>query len=231
MATANMWGAPRIHGVLLKLGINVSEATVSKYMPRRRKPPSQTWRSFLENHVDTLVSVDFFTVPTVLFHVLFVFVVLAHDRRRILSINVTSSPSAAWTANQIVQAFPWESAPRYLLRDRDGIYGDRFRHRIKHLGIQEVIIARRSPWQNPYAERVIGTLRRELLDHVIVLNERHLRRLVRKFVDEYYHPCRTHLSLGKDTPEPRPVQVPEMGKVVELPVVGGLHHRYTRRAA
>ena len=246
MANANLWGAPRIHGELLKLGIRISEATVSKYLPRRSKPPSQTWRTFLDTypmlpislrsiehgaHVDTLVSVDFFTVPTVLFHVLFVFVVLAHDRRRILSINVTSSPSAAWTANQIVQAFPWESAPRYLLRDRDGIYGDRFRHRIKHLGIKEVIIARRSPWQNPYAERVIGTLRRELLDHVIVLNERHLRRLVRKFVDEYYHPCRTHLSLGKDTPEPRPVQVPEMGKVVELPVVGGLHHRYTRRAA
>jgi putative transposase len=123
MATANMWGAPRIHGELLKLGIQISEATVSKYLPRRRKPPSQTWRSFLENHVDTLVSMDFFTVPTVLFHILFVFVVLAHDRRRILSVNVTSSPSAAWTANQIVQAFPWESAPRYLLRDRDSTYG------------------------------------------------------------------------------------------------------------
>ena len=127
MATANMWGAPRIHGELLKLGIKISEATVSKYLPRRKKPPSQTWRTFLENHVDTLVSVDFFTVPTVLFHVLYVFVVLAHDRRRILSINVTSSPSAVWTANQIVQPFPWETAPRYLLRDRDGIYGAVFR--------------------------------------------------------------------------------------------------------
>jgi len=231
MANANLWGAPRIHGELLKLGINVSEATVSKYMPRRRKPPSQTWRSFLENHVDTLVSVDFFTVPTVLFHVLFVFVVLAHDRRRILSINVTSSPSAAWTANQIVQAFPWETAPRYLLRDRDGIYGAVFRNRIKHLGTKEVIIARRSPWQNPYAERVIGTLRRELLDPVIVRNERHLRRLLRRFVNEYDHPCRTHLSLGKDAPEPRAVEPPEAGEVIELPVVGGLHHRYTRRAA
>jgi putative transposase len=231
MATANLWGAPRIHGELLKLGLNVSEATVSKYMPRRRKPPSQTWRSFLENHVDTLVSVDFFTVPTVFFHVLFVFVVLAHDRRRILSVNVTSSPSAAWTANQIVQAFPWESAPRYLLRDRDGIYGAVFRNRVKNLGIKEVVIARRSPWQNPYAERVIGTLRRELVDHVIVMNERHLRRLLRRFVSEYYHPCRTHLSLGKDAPEPRPVEAPDMGEVVELPLVGGLHHRYTRRAA
>jgi putative transposase len=201
MATANMWGAPRIHGELLKLGINISEATVSRYLPRRRKPPSPTWRSFLENHVGTLVSVDFFTVPTVLFHVLFVFVVLAHDRRRILSINVTSSPSAAWTANQIVQAFPWESAPRYLLRDRDGIYGAVFRKRVKNLGIEEVVTARRSPWQSPYVERVIGTLRRELLDHAIVLNERHLRWLLRRFVAEYYHPCRTHLSLGKDAPE------------------------------
>ena len=231
MATANMWGAPRIHGELLKLGIKISQATVSKYLPRRRKPPSQTWRSFLENHVDTLVSVDFFTVPTVLFRVLFVFVVLAHDRRRILSINVTGNPSAAWTANQIVQAFPWESGPRYLLRDRDGIYGAVFRNRIKHLGTKEVIIARRSPWQNPYAERVIGTLRRELLDHVIVMNERHLRRLLRRFVNEYYHRCRTQLSLGKDAPEARSIEPPEMGKVIELPLVGGLHHQYTRRAA
>jgi putative transposase len=231
MANANMWGAPRIHGELLKLGIRISEATVSKYMPRRRKPPSQTWRSFLENHVDTLVSVDFFTVPTVFFDVLFVFVVLAHDRRRILSINVTRNPSAAWAADQIVQAFPWESAPRYLLRDRDGVYGAAFRHRVRSLGIEEVRIARRSPWQNPYVERVIGTLRRELVDHVIVMNERHLRRLLRRFVADYYHDCRTHLSLGKDSPEPRAVEPPEMGKVIELPVVGGLHHQYTRRAA
>jgi putative transposase len=231
MAAANMWGAPRIHGELLKLGIEISEATVSKYMPRRKKLPSQTWRSFLENHLDTLVSVDFFTVPTVFFHVLFVFVVLAHDRRRILSVNVTSNPSATWTANQIVQTFPWESAPRYLLRDRDSIYGAVFRARVRRLGIKEVIIARRSPWQNPYAERVIGTLRRELLDHVIVVNEQHLRRLLRRFIDEYYHPCRTHLSLGKDAPEPRAAEWPEMGEVIELPLVGGLHHRYTRRAA
>jgi putative transposase len=231
MANANLWGAPRIHGELLKLGIQISQATVSKYLPRRRKPPSQTWRSFLENHLGTLVSVDFFVVPTVLFHVMFVFVVLAHERRRILSINVTSSPSAAWTANQIVQTFPWESAPRYLLRDRDGIYGDRFRHRIKHLGIQEVIIAGSSPWQNAYAERVVGTLRRELLDHLIVMNEWQLRRLLRRFVNEYYHPCRTHLSLGKDAPEPRAVEPPEMGEVIDLRLVGGLHHLYARQAA
>jgi transposase InsO family protein len=231
MATANLWGAPRIHGELLKLGIQVSEATVSKYMLRRRKPPSPTWRAFLDNHVRELVSMDFFTVPTVCFHVLFVFVVLAHDRRRILGINVTPHPSAAWTANQIVQAFPWDTAPRYLLRDRDKIYGTSFRKRVRDLGIEEVIIARRSPWQSPYVERVIGTLRRELLDHVIVLSERHLHRVLRTYVADYYHSSRTHLSLDKDSPEPRTVEPPEMGEVLELPVVGGLHHRYTRRAA
>jgi len=152
-------------------------------------------------------------------------------RRRILSVNVTSNPSAAWTANQIVQAFPWESAPRYLLRDRGGVYGSFFWSRVKNLGIEEVILARRSPWQSPYVERVIGTLRRELVDHVVVMNERHLRWLLRRFVGEYHHGCRTHLSLDKDSPEPRNVQPPEMGKVIELPVVGGLHHRYSRRAA
>ena len=151
VATANLWGALRIHGELLRLGIEISEATVSKCLPRRRKPPSPTWRSFLENHVGSLVSVDFFVVPTVFFQVLFVFVVLAHDRRRILSINVISSPSAVWTANQIVQAFPWENAPRYLLRDRDCIYGAIFRTRVKNLDLEEVIIARRSPWQSGYA--------------------------------------------------------------------------------
>jgi transposase InsO family protein len=231
MASANLWGAPRIHGELLKLGIKISEATVSKYLPRRRKPPSQTWRAFLDNHVGTLISVDFFTVPTVFFHVLFVFVVLAHDRRRILSINVTSSPSAAWAANQIVQTFPWETAPRYLLRDRDGIYGKQFRRRVQNLDTEEVVVARRSPWQSPYVERVIGALRRELVDHAIVMNKRHLRRLLRRYVSEYYHPCRTHLSLGKDTPEPRAVEPPERGEVLELPVLGGLHHLYARRAA
>ncbi len=162
---------------------------------------------------------------------LFVFVVLAHDRRRILSVNATSSPSAPWTVNQIVQALPWESAPRYLLRDRDGIYGTLFQHRVKNLGVEEVLSAPRSPWQNPYVERVIGTLRRDLLDHVVVMNERHLRRLLRAYVTDYYHSCRTHLSLGKDCPEPRAVEAPETGEVIELPVVGGLHHRYTRRAA
>jgi putative transposase len=231
MASPNMSGASRIHGELLKLGIEISEAAVSKYLPavgshRRRlgvRSSRITW-----THLCPWI---FFTVLTVFFHVMFVFVVLAHDRRRILSINVTSNPSAARTANQIVQTFPWESARRYLLRDRDGICGSSFRRRVHHLGIEEVVIARRSPWQSPYVERVIGALRRELLDHAIVLNERHLRLLLRRFVAEYYHPCRTHLSLGEDTPESRAVETPEMGEVVELPLVGGLHHRDVRRAA
>ena len=193
-----------------------------------------------------LVSVDFFTVPTVFFHVLFVFVILAHDRRRILSINVTSNPSASWAANQIVQAFPRETAPRHLLRDRDGIYGACFQGGVQNLGIKEVRIAPRSPWQSPFVERVIGTLRRELLDHVIVLNEQHLRRLLRTFVGEYYHRCRRHLSLAKDSPDPRSIEPESMGNVVEIPVVGGLRspnsvstfgrqspgaHRYAREAA
>lgn len=231
MATANMWGAPRIHGELLKLGIRVSEATVSKYMPRRTRPPSQAWRSFLNNHVDSLVSVDFFTVPTVFFNVLHVFVVLAHRCRQIVHVNVTANPSAQWTAQQMANAFPWDAAPRYVLRDRDGIYGAVFRRRMKAMGIHEVPIAPRSPWQNAYVARVIGTLRRELLDHVIVVREQHLRRLLQRYLDDYYHPCRTHLSLGKDSPAGREVEQPEMGNVIELPVVGGLHHRYMRRAA
>ena len=188
MARANVtWGAPRVHGEPLKLGISVSQATVSKYMPpRRRKPPSQTWRTFLDNNVTELCSVDFFTVPTATFRVLFGFVVLAHHRRRIVHFNVTENPSAAWAAQQITNAFPWDTAPRYLLRDRDGIYGARFRRRAKAMGINEVLIAARSPWQSPYVERVIGTLRRELLDHVIVMGEEHLRRLLRRYLDDYY---------------------------------------------
>jgi len=221
-----------VHGELLKLGITVSQATVSKYMPRRPlKPPSQSWRTFLDNHAKELVSVDFFTVPTVFFDVLYVFVVLAHHRRRIVYFNVTSSPSASWAAQQIINAFPWDTAPLYMLRDRDGIYGAKFRNRMKNMGIHEVLSAPRSPWQSPYVERVIGTLRRELLDHSIIVSEQHLRRLLRRYLDDHYHPCRTHLSLGKDSPAGREIERPEMGEVIELPVVGGPHHRYTRRAA
>jgi putative transposase len=225
------WGSPRVHGEMLKLGIDVSQATVAKYMVRHEKPPSQNWRTFLDNHVTTLASIDFFTVPTIRFGVLYIFLVLAHDRRRILHFNVTTNPTAEWTARQITEAFPENSAPRYMIRDRDGVYGDMFRGRAESMGIREVLIAPRSPWQNPYVERLIGSIRRELLDHVIVLDERHLRRVLREYIDGYYHPTRTHLSLGKDAPIPRPVQPPAMGKVVSLPVLGGLHHRYVRHAA
>jgi transposase InsO family protein len=165
-------GAPRIHGELLKLGIAVGETSVSKYMVRHRKPPSQTWRTFLENHVKTMVSMDFFTVPTIRFQVLYVFLVLAHDRRRILHFAVTAHPTAEWTAQQLREAFPWDAAPRYLLRDRDRIFGQDFVDQLKAMGIRQVLSAQRSPWQRAYVERVIGTIRRECLDHVIVFGER-----------------------------------------------------------
>jgi putative transposase len=225
-----VWDAPRIHGELQKLGVEISQATVSKYLVRPRRPPSQTWRTFLDNHMGSLVSVDFFVVPTVMFKVLFVFVVLAHDRRRVVHINVTDTPTAQWTAMQLVEAFPWETAPRYLLRDRDRVYGVEFSSRVNGMGICEVKTAPRSPWQNPYVERLIGTLRRECLDHVVVLNETHVRRLLSQYLI-YYHRARTHLSLDKDAPEPRLVERLEHSRIVETPMVGGLHHRYTRQAA
>ena len=224
------WGAPRIHGELLKLGIDIGESSVSKYMVRCRKPPSQTWRTFLENHAQQLVSIDFFTVPTIRFQVLYVFLVLAHDRRRILHFNVTPHPTAEWTGQQLREAFPFAQLPRYLLRDRDKIFGNDFRKRVQDLGISEVLSAPRSPWQRAYVERVIGSIRRECLDHVIVFHEGSLRRTLNSYFD-YYHRSRTHLSLGKDSPEPRAIQPPEMGSVVAVPQVGGLHHRYERRAA
>lgn len=226
-----LWGAPRIHGELVKLGITISEREVSRLIPRApRKPPSQTWRTFLSNHVGTLAFADFFTVPTATFRVLYVFVVLAHDRRRVLHFNVAEHPTAAWTAQQIVEAFPEDSAPKYLMRDRDGIYGATFRGRLAGMGIEEVLSAPRSPWQNPFVERLIGSIRRECLDHVVVLGERHLRRILASYF-AYYHRSRTHLSLNKDAPEPRAVMSPDAGEIVELPEVGGLHHRYERRAA
>jgi putative transposase len=225
-----LWGAPRIHGELLKLGIDIGETSVSKYMVRGRKPPSQTWRTFLENHVKTMVSIDFFTVPTIRFQVLYVFLVLAHNRRRIVHFNVTAHPTAEWTSQQLREAFPFEQIPRYLLRDRDCIFGAEFRKDVKAMGIHEVLSAPRSPWRRAYVERVIGTLRRECLDHVIVLNEASLYRHVKSFI-AYYHEARTHLSLAKDTPVPRPVHPPDLGAVVAIPQVGGLHHRYERRVS
>jgi putative transposase len=230
MSTANpLWGAPRIHGELLKLGIEVSQATVANYMVRLRKPPSQTWRTFLHNHAKQLVSTDFFVVPTISFRVLFVFIALGHHRRRVLHFNVTAHPTSEWTAQQIAEAFPWGDAPGYLLHDRDSIYGDLFRERIRGPGIREVLTAPRSPWQNPYAERLVGSIQRECLDHLVVFNERSLRRTLQAYFD-YYLRLRTHLALGKDAPESRPIQPPELGPVVELPEVGGLHHRYKRIA-
>src|SRR5215475_2195955 len=203
-----LWGAPRIHGELLKLGIDIGETSVGKYMPRHRQPPSQTWRTFLENHVKTMVSVDFFTVPTIRFQVLYVFLVLAHDRRRIVHFNVTAHPTAEWTVQQLREAFPFDQAPQYLLRDWDRIFGAEFSQQVADLGTEEVLGAPRSPWQRAYVERVIGTIRRECLDHVIVFNEASLYRHMTSFL-AYYHESRTHLSLGKDTTEARPVQPPE----------------------
>lgn len=225
------WGSPRIVGELGKLDIHVAKSTVEKYKPRPNTPSSPSWRTFLDQHDKDLVSVDFFVVPTVKFRVLFVFIVLAHDRRRVIHFNVTEHPTARWTAQQIVEAFPWDSTPRFLIRDRDRIYGDTFQRRIQSLNIEEVVIAPRSPWQNPYAERVIGSIRRELLNHVVALNERHLKRLLLGYLD-YYHHWRTHRSLEMDAPNGRCIKKPaSSGQVVELPTVQGLHHYYLPDAA
>ncbi len=199
------WGSPKIVAEPAKLGIEVAKSTVEKYRPKRARPPSPTCRTFLDQHVRELVSIDFFIVPTAAFRVLFVFIVLAHDRRRIVHFNVTEHPTAQWTAQQIVEAFPFDTAPSYLIRDGDGIYGERVTRRIENLGIDEVVTAPASPWQNAYVERVIGTLRRELFDHVIVRNERHLKRLMSSYLD-YYHPWRTHQSLDRDAPDGRPIR-------------------------
>src|SRR5450631_1342769 len=224
------WGAPRIHGELLNLGIDIGETSVSKYIVRCSKPPSQTWRTFLENHLTQMVSIDFFTIPTIRFHVLYVFLVLAHDRRRIVHFNVTSHPTAEWTGQQLRNAFPYDQFPRYLLRDRDAIFGHGFIDHVRDMGIEEMLSAPRSPWQRAYVERVIGSIRRECLDHVIVFGESSLRRTLSSYFS-YYHQTRPHLALEKDAPEPRPIQGPELGRVIAVPQVGGLHHRYERRAA
>jgi putative transposase len=230
-AAANpLWGVPRIHGELLKLGVDFSERTVSRLLPRKQRPPSQTWRVFIDNHIHELVSIDFFTVPTATFRVLFVLVIVAHRRGRVIHFNVTEHPTAAWTAQQVLEAFPEDTAPRYLIRDRDQIYGECFRNRLRDMGITEVLTAPQSPWQNPFAERLVGSIRRECLDHVIVLGEKHLRTILRSYF-AYYLCSRTHLSLAKDTPTTRVVRGPEAGTIVAMPQVGGLHHRYERRAA
>src|SRR6202165_3692343 len=210
--------------------MQVSQATVAKYMVRHRNPPFQNRRTCLENHTQNLVSADFFVVPAITFRLLFVFVILSHDRRRPVHFAVTANPTAEWTAWQLLEAFPWDSAPRYLLRDRDGRYGEKFHEATEWLGIREVLTAPNSPWQNPYVERLIGSIRRECLDQVITFNETCLHRVLKSYF-EYYERTRTHLSLEKDAPIPRRIQPLELGTVVELPEVGGLHHRYERRAA
>jgi putative transposase len=224
------WGSPRIVGELRKLGIDVAKSTVETYRVRPRRPSSPTWKTFLKNHVQDLVALDFFVVPTVTHKVLFVLLILAHERRRLVHFNITEHPTVEWTVQQVIEAFPWDKAPRYLLRDRDRIYGAYFRQRVRHMGIEEVLIAPKSPWQNPYVERLIGSIRRECLDHVIVLHEHHLRRLLTEYFHCYHH-WRTHRALAMDYPRPRLVQRPELGLVREVPDVGGLHHHYERRVA
>jgi putative transposase len=221
MATAKpLWGAPRIHGELLKLGIPISERTVSRLLPTKCQPPFQTWKAFLDNHLNHLVSIDFFTVPTATFRVLFVLVVLAHRWRGVVHFNVTEHPTAAWTAQQILEAFPDDTAPRNLIRDRDQIYRECFRNLLRTMDITEVLTAPRSPWQNPFAERLVGSIRRECLDHMVVLGEKHLRQILKSYFD-YYPGSRTHLSLAEDAPTPRVVQGLEAGEIVEIPQVGG----------
>lgn len=224
------WGSPRIVGELAKLGTSVTKSTVDKYRIRVRKPPSPTWRAFLKNHARDIVLIDFLVVPTVRFRVLYVFLFLSVERRKIIHFGVTQHPSAAWAARQVVEAFPWDTTPKHLLRDRDAIYGQWFRGRVKNMGIEEVLTAPHSPWQNPYSERLNGSVRRECLDHVIVFSENHLKRILVGYV-EYYNGSRTHLSLEMDSPVTRPVQTPDQGEVTSVPQVGGLHRRYERRAA
>jgi putative transposase len=234
MALDNSWGAPRIHGELLKLGFVVSEATVSRYMPRRPAEPEklQTWLTFLRNHQEAIAAMDFFTVPTVQLRVLYGFVVLDHGRRRVLHVATTFNPTARWVVQQLREAFPYDTAPRYLLFDRDSIFSQAVVEFVKTIGSEPVRTAYRSPWQNPFVERWIGSCRRDLLDHVVVLNEEHLLRLLREYV-AYYHHDRTHLGLEKDAPITRSVAARRSSRaqVAALPRVGGLHRRYVWRQA
>src|SRR3979411_3144924 len=224
MSLANrLWGAPRIHGELLKLGFQVAQSTVAKYMARRGRGRSQTWRTFLDNHAAGVAATDFLIAPTVGFKLLFVLVILRHQRRRLISLSVTANPTAEWIARQITDAFPWNEAPDYLIRDRDGSYGHVVTRRLAAMGIRDHPTAPRSPWQNGHAERLIGSIRRECLDHIVVFGEGGLRRILADYAG-YYNELRTHLSLDKDSPTHRPIQW--FGKVTARPVLGGLHHQY-----
>jgi transposase InsO family protein len=220
-----LWGAPRIHGELLKLGFEIAESTVSKYMIRRQGPPSQTWRTFVRNHAEAIAAIDLFVVPTLTFECLFAFLVLGHGRRQLLWFAVTRNPTAEWLAQQMVEAFPWTTAPTYLVRDNDRAYGQAFTRRLRTMGIRDRPISPRSPWQNAYVERVIGTLRRECLDHVLIFGERHLWRILTLY-SRYYNETRTHLGLGKDAPLGRHIE--RSGTIVTTPILSGLHHCYAR---
>jgi transposase InsO family protein len=220
-----LWGAPRIQGELLKLGFEVAQSTVAKYMVKRCGPPSQGWRTFLRNHAPDIAAVDLFMVPTIRFDLLYAFVVIRLDRRDLIWINVTANPTAEWIARQLTEAFPWDEAPRYLIRDRDRIYGSVFMRRIRAMGIRDKPIAPGSPWQNGFAERLIGSIRRECVDHFIVVGEAHLRCILRSYA-RYYNEVRTHRSLDKDAPVSRPVQ--RTGSIDSYSILGGLHHHYGR---
>ncbi|HYM31287.1 MAG TPA: integrase core domain-containing protein [Candidatus Cybelea sp.] len=226
MSLANpLWGAPRVHGELLKLGIEVAQSTVAKYMGKGGRRPSQTWKTFLHNHAAGIAAMDFLIVPTVGFRLLFALIILKHERRRLVSIGVTDHPTAEWIARQISQAFPWEEAPAYLIRDRDACFGQAVSRRMRAMGIRDRPTAPRSPWQNGHAERLIGSIRRECLDHILVLGEAHLRRILRAYAT-YYNEVRTHLALAKDAPIHRPML--HFGHIAARPILGGLHHQYCR---
>ena len=221
----SLWGAPRIHGGLLKLGIEVAQSTVAKYMAKRRPGSGQTWQTFLCNHLAGIGAMDFLAVPMINFRLLFVLVILRHERRRLISLSVTDHPTAEWIARQITEAFPWDSAPTHLIRDRDAAYGHAVTKRLAAMGIRDHPIAPRSPWQNGHAERLIGSIRRECLDHIVILGEAHLRQVVKAYA-AYYNRVRTHLSLAKDAPLVRPVR--RVGNIAARPILGGLHHQYCR---
>jgi transposase InsO family protein len=226
MSQANsLWGAPRIHGELLKLGFEVAQSTVAKYMVRRRGPPSQGWTTFLRNHVPHIGAIDLFVVPTAGFKLLYGLVIIRLHRRQLVWINVTTNPTADWIARQITEAFPWEQAPRYLIRDRDASYGPAVIRRLAAMGIRDRPTAPRSPWQNGHVERLIGSIRRECLDHVVILGELHLRWVLLAYAD-YYNGFRTHRTLTKDTPLHRATEL--LGTITARPLLGGLHHKYCR---
>ena len=220
-----LWGAPRIHGELLKLGIEVAQSTVAEYMAKRRPGSSQTWKTFLRNHVAGIGGMDFLVVPTVNFRLMFVLVILRHERRRLISLSVTDHPAAEWIAHQITEAFLWDETPTHLIRDRDASYGHAVTRRLAAMGIRDHPIAPRSPWQNGHAERPIGSIGRECLDHVVIFGEAHLRQVLKAYA-AYYNRVRTHLSLGKDAPLVRPVRW--VGNITVRPILGGLHHEYCR---